>query len=98
MRFATLPNGSPTGGFTLVSRDNRACPCRPRPQETLQQALDRWVDVVDALEEEYAALNASTRARRTRRRSLPAPPPPPPRGAAWRPCPAPGSGLDGSAY
>jgi len=59
MRFATLPNGSPDGRLHLVSRDTaRAVPAQAAG--TLQQALDRWVDVVDALEEEYAALNAST--------------------------------------
>lgn len=56
MRFATLPNGSLDGRLHLVSRDNaRAVPAQAAG--TLQQALDRWVDIVDALEEEYAALN-----------------------------------------
>ena len=55
MRFATLPNGTPDGRLHVVSRDNtRAAPCQAAT--TLQEALENWGPLQDALQAEYAAL------------------------------------------
>lgn len=58
MRFATLPNGTPDGELHVVSRDNtRSAPCKAAT--TLQDALERWDSLQEALKEEYDDLCAA---------------------------------------
>lgn len=57
MKLATLNNGSRDGQLVVVSRDLSRCLPVPDIADTLQDALDRWVQVKTDLEGVYRGLN-----------------------------------------
>lgn len=60
MKLATLRNASRDGCLAVVSRDLRRMRTVPELAATMQQALDRWDDVLPGLRAHYEALNAGT--------------------------------------
>jgi fumarylacetoacetate (FAA) hydrolase len=79
-----MPDGTPDGRLHVVSRDNsRSLPCAAA--QTMQLALERWDALQDALQFEYAAVNAGDGAPFDAAQALA----PLPRAWQW---------LDGSAY
>ncbi|CAB5691326.1 2-keto-4-pentenoate hydratase/2-oxohepta-3-ene-1,7-dioic acid hydratase (catechol pathway) [Delftia tsuruhatensis] len=58
MKLATLRNASRDGCLAVVSRDLRRMRTVPELAATMQQALDRWDDVLPGLRAQYEALNA----------------------------------------
>ena len=88
MKLATERNGLPDGGLLLVSRDLRTAAPAADISPNLQNAIDRWDEVMPALEARYDRLNAGRAERATafRPETMMAPLP-----RAWQ-------WLDGSAF
>jgi fumarylacetoacetate (FAA) hydrolase len=60
MKLATLKSSSPDGQLAVVSRDLRFAKAVPDIASTLQQALDRWEEVSEALRRVYDDINESS--------------------------------------
>ncbi len=58
MKLATLDDGTRDGALLIVSRDGARAVAAAPIAGTLQDALERWDDVIDALQARSAALNA----------------------------------------
>lgn len=60
MKLATLKNGTRDGQLVVVGRDLKRMRAVPALAATLQQALDRWSDLLPGLLAQYDELNAGT--------------------------------------
>jgi len=62
VKLASVHNGKPDGALVVVSRDLRHVATTTHIAPTLQEALDRWDDVVQPLQALYVQLNADQAA------------------------------------